>query len=150
MDYETALLIPDDKIRMLIESERLKTFENWPNDTSSWECTPEKLAKAGFYFHPCEESIDNVCCLFCQKELDGWDPTDDPLAEHKKHSPTCPFLQLRSPVEDLTVLEFKRLIQKITLLKTDKVFDKTKEAFELQSKESRKAIVDNVLHNKLM
>ncbi|KAK4144553.1 uncharacterized protein C8A04DRAFT_11443 [Dichotomopilus funicola] len=37
--------------------------------------------------HP--KSPDNVVCFLCQKSLDGWEETDNPLEEHLKHSPTC-------------------------------------------------------------
>ncbi|GFN98395.1 baculoviral iap repeat-containing protein 5 [Plakobranchus ocellatus] len=103
-------------IRLLCTSERLKTFEAWPNEVDC-KCTPEKLAEAGFYFHPCKESPDNVCCVFCDKELDGWEPDDDPMLEHKKHSKKCPYLAMPQPFspQNLTIREFWQFIQNITL-----------------------------------
>jgi hypothetical protein len=45
--------------------------------------------KAGFYFAPDAEHPDNVTCYLCNKSLDGWEPEDDPTAEHYRHSPDC-------------------------------------------------------------
>ncbi|KAH6856058.1 hypothetical protein B0I37DRAFT_395884 [Chaetomium sp. MPI-CAGE-AT-0009] len=57
----------------------------WPHKTLS----PLALAKAGFFFQPHPKSPDNVVCFLCEKSLDGWEETDNPLEEHLKHSPTC-------------------------------------------------------------
>lgn len=37
-----------------------------------------KLAAAGFYFIG-NKGEDLVRCFMCNKELDGWDPRDDPM-----------------------------------------------------------------------
>ncbi|CAG5122396.1 unnamed protein product [Candidula unifasciata] len=142
-DKQPSLLFKEKESLLLIESERLKTFGEWPNELS-WACTPQKLAHAGFYFSPGPESLDNVCCLFCQKELDGWEPDDDPLKEHKKHSATCPFLSLKKPVEKLTLVEFVRLNMKIASLKTIKILDKTRKEFEEQSNTTREEIIEHI------
>jgi hypothetical protein len=47
-------------------------------------------------------------CFVCYKELDGWEPLDDPFKEHKSHSPKCAFLKLKNP-EELSVKEFLEL-----------------------------------------
>ncbi|KAH6632335.1 hypothetical protein F5144DRAFT_533770 [Chaetomium tenue] len=57
----------------------------WPHKTLS----PLALAKAGFFFQPHPKSPDNVVCFLCEKSLDGWEESDNPLEEHLKHSPTC-------------------------------------------------------------
>lgn len=41
-----------------------------------------QMARAGFYF--VGDGEDNVRCFMCLKELDGWEETDDAMAEHKK------------------------------------------------------------------
>ncbi|XP_059156505.1 baculoviral IAP repeat-containing protein 5-like [Physella acuta] len=140
------LLLDDRTMLMFIEKERLKTFKGWPND-SSWHCTPEKLAQAGFYFSPCSDCPDNVCCIFCLKELDGWEPDDDPVKEHTKHSPKCPFLTLKKPVENLTTTEFVKLAMEILMIKTEKIFDKNIKEFEEQGKVNRSAITDHINGN---
>ncbi|KAM3859593.1 baculoviral IAP repeat-containing protein 5-like [Diretmus argenteus] len=87
---------------------RLKTFVGWPfNEDCS--CTPENMAKAGFIHTPSENSPDTAKCFFCLKELEGWEPEDDPEKEHKAHSPACNFIALKKSVEDLTVEEILKL-----------------------------------------
>ncbi|KAK3092050.1 hypothetical protein FSP39_024719, partial [Pinctada imbricata] len=61
-----------------------------------------QLAKAGFYHIPTENEPDAVRCFYCFKELDGWEPDDEPMKEHKQHSPHCKFLTLETPVEEMT------------------------------------------------
>ncbi|KAG1647687.1 Baculoviral IAP repeat-containing protein 7-B [Nymphon striatum] len=67
------------------ESERLKTFEN------GWTSTvdPSKLAQAGFYNM---FTMDKVQCAFCYGIVGNWEEQDDPLTEHVRHFPLCPFL----------------------------------------------------------
>ena len=48
------------------------------------DCTPDKMAAAGFYYVGTDAEPDLVRCYFCRRELDGWEPTDDPWAEHKR------------------------------------------------------------------
>lgn len=50
---------------------------------------PFELAKAGFYFDPHPTNPDNVTCFLCHKQMDGWEPEDNPVEEHLKHSPSC-------------------------------------------------------------
>lgn len=52
------------------------------------------MASAGFYHRPFDGSIDNVCCFMCNKNLDGWEPTDEAWKEHVKHAPFCPLVRL--------------------------------------------------------
>lgn len=42
-------------------------------------CHFTQMAKAGFYHTPTEASPDLVQCYCCHKELDGWEPSDDPM-----------------------------------------------------------------------
>ncbi len=37
-----------------------------------------QMAEAGFYHCPTDQEPDLVKCFFCLKELDGWEPEDDP------------------------------------------------------------------------
>ena len=36
------------------------------------------MAEAGFYHTPSSNEPDLVTCYVCYKEMDGWEPTDDP------------------------------------------------------------------------
>lgn len=57
---------------------RLKTFENWPFQSSDNSCNPERMAAAGFYVVDSKKESDLVECFICSKQLDSWDPDDDP------------------------------------------------------------------------
>ena len=71
-----------------LEKNRLGTFNGrWPTDS---HVRPHDLAKAGFYYFGV---ADVVRCVFCQISLKAWEPGDVPMEEHRKHSPTCPFIQ---------------------------------------------------------
>ncbi|KAL5019033.1 hypothetical protein ScPMuIL_004755 [Solemya velum] len=112
---------------MHLESERLKSFNNWPFDDAC-ECVPEKMAAAGFYHCPTDQEPDAVCCFMCYKELDGWEPDDDPWKEHLKHSPQCPFLKLEGPLESLSV-------ERVMLLEMTRQKNKLKKIYEVKINE---------------
>ncbi|XP_057876734.1 baculoviral IAP repeat-containing protein 5-like [Melospiza melodia melodia] len=94
--------------RLYFHSVRAATFHNWPF-TEGCACTPERMAAAGFVHCPSENSPDVAQCFYCLKELEGWEPDDDPLEEHKKHSAACGFLSLQKEPSNLTVQEFLKL-----------------------------------------
>ncbi|XP_016661893.1 E3 ubiquitin-protein ligase XIAP isoform X2 [Acyrthosiphon pisum] len=50
--------------------------------------TPDQMAKAGLYYLGIQ---DRVRCLYCSTEFDYWQQGDDPVIEHKRQSPQCPF-----------------------------------------------------------
>ncbi|NXU54291.1 BIRC5 protein, partial [Turnix velox] len=87
---------------------RANTFRSWPF-TEGCACTPEQMAAVGFLHCPSENSPDVAQCFFCLKELEGWEPDDDPLKEHKKHSVRCAFLSLQKVPTELTLQEFLKL-----------------------------------------
>ncbi|CAI8039469.1 Baculoviral IAP repeat-containing protein 5 [Geodia barretti] len=95
--------------------ERLETFRvahcSWPFD--SGPCTPLKMAEAGFYFCGTDRAPDWVRCVVCHHDMEGWEATDDPRSEHKKHVPNCGFLKIKDPykitVENVLDLEKKAL-----------------------------------------
>jgi len=49
------------------------------------------MARAGFFFNPRQGFPDNVTCFHCDQHFDGWEPKDDPLAEHLGHLSSCEF-----------------------------------------------------------
>ncbi|NWI51514.1 BIRC5 protein, partial [Calyptomena viridis] len=81
-------------------------------------CVPQ-MAAAGFVHCPSENSPDVAQCFFCLKELEGWEPDDDPLEEHKKHSEGCGFLSLQKDPANLTIQEFLKL-DKMRIMKSHK------------------------------
>ncbi|KAL1492134.1 hypothetical protein ABEB36_012622 [Hypothenemus hampei] len=72
--------------------DRLKSYDNWPIK----EISKEVLAKAGFYY---TNYNDVVRCPFCSLEMHRWIPQDDPMEDHRRFSPTCPFV---TNIVDLT------------------------------------------------
>ncbi|XP_025081469.1 baculoviral IAP repeat-containing protein 5-like [Pomacea canaliculata] len=125
-----------DDYFMHFKDHRLKTFKNWPFEDGS--CCAEKLADAGFYHIATDQSPDATRCFACYKELDGWEPNDDPWHEHKKHSPSCAFLKMGMAVEEMTVQELMKLEIKRQACKMTKAVDAKIKEFELQCEEVRK------------
>ena len=96
---------------MISTAARLATFKMWPF-TEDCSCTPEKMAAAGFYCCGGENEPDLVRCYFCRKELDGWEPEDDPWKEHVSHAKgKCAFVKLGKKSEDLTVSDVLGLLE---------------------------------------
>lgn len=71
---------------LLMETTRRQTFVDWKVTFID----REKLARAGFFYL---KTKDHVQCAFCRGIVGYWDDGDDPEKEHKKHFPTCPFVQ---------------------------------------------------------
>jgi hypothetical protein len=63
----------------------------WPHDLP----TAEALAFAGFFYAPYPGSLDNVCCYLCDKNMSGWEATDDPLREHLRGNHSCAWAVTR-------------------------------------------------------
>ncbi|KAK5133570.1 hypothetical protein LTR08_007609 [Meristemomyces frigidus] len=61
------------------------TTAEWPHERPQ----PEELARAGFFYRPAQDSLDNVQCFLCAVKLDGWEAEDAPLGEHIAHSDAC-------------------------------------------------------------
>ncbi|XP_069849367.1 baculoviral IAP repeat-containing protein 5 isoform X1 [Dipodomys merriami] len=105
--------------QLYLKDHRLSTFKNWPF-LEGCSCTPERvsrpglpfspqMAEAGFIHCPTENEPDLAQCFFCLKELEGWEPDDNPIEEHKKHSSGCAFLSVKKQFEELTLGEFLKL-----------------------------------------
>lgn len=69
------------------EEQRLRSFQR----NNGWlaPVPPRKLAAAGFYFTGIG---DTVKCFACDVSLARWEAEDDPISEHLKSEPNCPFL----------------------------------------------------------
>ncbi len=98
-------------VAMAFRDARLHTYlckdNPWPF-TEDCKCTPEKMADAGFYFIGTEKEPDLVRCYWCRKEMDGWEPQDDPMAEHRR-SEGCPFIKLGKPCPKLVFDDMLKL-----------------------------------------
>ncbi|CAK6964059.1 hypothetical protein L3Q82_010672 [Scomber scombrus] len=130
----------EGNIKMFFYENRLKTFEGWPFDADC-ACTPQNMAKAGFIHTPSENSPDIAMCFFCLKELEGWEPEDDPEKEHKSHSPSCHFITLKKKVEELTVEEFVKLQKERQKFITNKACKEAITKFEEAAKLRRGEII---------
>ncbi|XP_053169446.1 baculoviral IAP repeat-containing protein 7 isoform X3 [Hemicordylus capensis] len=75
------------KPSMKSEEKRLRTFHCWPEDAPVF---PADLAAAGFFFIGPDDRVE---CFCCGGALYDWFAEDDPLEEHKRFFPTCPFIQ---------------------------------------------------------
>ena len=70
------------------ESVRLASFASW----SVSFIKPLDLAAAGFYFL---KQQDMCMCAFCAICIEDWDEGDDPMSEHSRLSPDCPFVNVQ-------------------------------------------------------
>ncbi|KAM6982080.1 baculoviral IAP repeat-containing protein 5b [Tautogolabrus adspersus] len=109
--------------KMYSQDLREQSFEDWPF-REECNCTPEKMAMAGFVHCPSENEPDVTCCFFCLIELEGWEPDDDPRSEHVKRSPNCGFLTMRKDFTELTVAEFYHMEKERLKIYIRKVFHK--------------------------
>ena len=73
---------------MKYERRRLSTYSEWPRDRV--DIAPEALARAGLFYLGL---ADRVKCAFCGGILRNWEPSDDPLMEHRRNFPQCQFLR---------------------------------------------------------
>ncbi|XP_042200099.1 baculoviral IAP repeat-containing protein 5.1-B-like [Callorhinchus milii] len=122
---------------------RLDSFREWPF-TERCLSTPENMAKAGFIHFPGPNNPDVVICFFCLKELDNWEPEDDPWKEHQSHSPNCGFLALKSDVDDITVEEFLKLEMERLKIYMRKVASDRMSRFKIEIERARKRIVEDL------
>ncbi|KAK9322659.1 hypothetical protein V1517DRAFT_322821 [Lipomyces orientalis] len=72
---------------------RLETFGTWwPHDGKrGWVPTSNNMSKAGFFYNPGRHGDDFAACMYCGVVLDGWEPKDDPIEEHRRRGPDCYF-----------------------------------------------------------
>ncbi|KAI9882107.1 MAG: hypothetical protein M1823_006147 [Watsoniomyces obsoletus] len=81
----------------MAEARRATFADRWPHEgKKGWTCKTEKMVDGGWHYSPTPESDDFVTCAYCHLALDGWEPKDKPLEEHRRRSPGCPFIELRS------------------------------------------------------
>uniref|UniRef100_A0A8C9CJ60 Baculoviral IAP repeat-containing protein 5 n=1 Tax=Phocoena sinus TaxID=42100 RepID=A0A8C9CJ60_PHOSS len=114
--------------QLYLKDHCISTFRNWPF-LEGCACTPERMAMA-----------DLAQCFFCFKELEGWEPNDDSIEEHKKHSSGCAFLSVKKQFEELTLSEFLKLDKERAKNKIAKETNNKQEEFEETAKKVRCAI----------
>ncbi|GAP82736.1 putative AT hook domain-containing protein [Rosellinia necatrix] len=86
----------DDPTSSAMIDARKDTFgDRWPHDGKrGWKCKTKQLVDAGWKYTPTMDSDDMATCTYCQLALDGWEPKDNPMDEHYRRSPECPFFIL--------------------------------------------------------
>jgi hypothetical protein len=83
---------PDAELEELFQKmkcghERLRSFR--AGNYQMWFMSHRKLAEAGlFYF----KNSDCIQCAFCRGVVRGWENSDEPYEEHRRHFPKCPFM----------------------------------------------------------
>ncbi|ODV90249.1 hypothetical protein CANCADRAFT_104016 [Tortispora caseinolytica NRRL Y-17796] len=89
-----ASQLGDTDDRELALTKRIETFGvNWPHDNKrGWLATSRKVAEAGFHYVSLVPEDDNAVCTSCGLALEGWEPKDDPIEEHRKRAPKCDML----------------------------------------------------------
>lgn len=99
------------KVMMLNESERLKTFSSieWPHSRDI--ISVKNLAKSGLFY---TGVMDYVKCVFCGLVLHKWMPNDNPVLDHVKYKPTCPFI--RNHESSLNVSDVGEISELVELL----------------------------------
>ncbi|CAK7291237.1 Kynurenine formamidase [Vulpes lagopus] len=125
--------------QLYLKDHRVSTFKNWPF-LEGCACTPDRMAEAGFIHCPTENEPDLAQCFFCFKELEGWEPDDDPIEEHKKHSSGCAFLSVKKQLEELSLSEFLKLDKERAKNKIAKETNNKQKEFEETAKKVRCAI----------
>nr|XP_033816182.1 baculoviral IAP repeat-containing protein 5 isoform X2 [Geotrypetes seraphini] len=98
------------------------------------------MAAAGFIHCPSENSPDVAQCFFCFKELEGWEPDDDPMEEHKKHSSACAFINIKKKIENLSQNEFLKLDKERLKNETQKKVMQKIDQFQEAAKQVRSSI----------
>ncbi|KAH0534121.1 hypothetical protein FGG08_007279 [Glutinoglossum americanum] len=76
----------------MMAARRVTFADRWPHEgKKGWLCKITKMVEAGWYYCPTPDSDDFVSCAYCGLSLDGWEPKDNPMEEHQRRSPMCPF-----------------------------------------------------------
>jgi hypothetical protein len=75
---------------------RTNTFAGlWPHEhKKSWKPKIKQMVEAGWAFDPSPADEDGATCFYCNMSLDGWEPKDSPLEEHRRREPNCLFFVL--------------------------------------------------------
>jgi len=75
---------------------RTSTFgDMWPHEhKKGWKPKVKQMVEAGWTFDPSPADEDGATCFYCNMSLDGWEPKDSPLEEHRRREPNCLFFAL--------------------------------------------------------
>ncbi|CAG4975843.1 unnamed protein product [Colias eurytheme] len=123
---------------LFLVEERVKTFKAWPF-SDDFKCNVRNMAEAGFYSVATgDDDADAAKCFLCGKELDGWEPNDDPWAEHKSHAAKCAFVQLGKKEDDLLLAEYLSIIKQYMSNEIKRLAEVAKEQIDDKAKDVRR------------
>ncbi|KAH0288108.1 BIR-domain-containing protein [Aureobasidium namibiae CBS 147.97] len=79
-----------------LKDARTSTFgDMWPHEhKKGWKPKVKQMVEAGWTFDPSPADEDGATCFYCNMSLDGWEPKDSPLEEHRRREPNCLFFAL--------------------------------------------------------
>lgn len=88
--------VEDDPLsEKMMEARRATFMNNWPHENrKGWKCKIQKMVEAGWCYDPSPEYDDGVTCCYCNLSLDGWEPKDNPVDEHRRRTEDCYFFIL--------------------------------------------------------
>ncbi|XP_058825200.1 baculoviral IAP repeat-containing protein 5 [Topomyia yanbarensis] len=127
----------------LFEKDRVKSFKKWPYPSAS-SCNVQKMAEAGFCWHGDDNEEDTAICFVCGKVLDGWEETDEPWVEHKKHAPQCLFVKYGRPEGSLTHEEMTNLLEAILKGRLQNKYNALKDAEHAKIEKKRKEMIKHL------
>ncbi|XP_019552149.1 baculoviral IAP repeat-containing protein 5.2 [Aedes albopictus] len=131
----------------LFEKDRVNSFKKWPYSASS-PCNIQKMAEAGFYWQGDDkEDEDTSVCFVCGKVLDGWEESDDPWEEHKKHAPQCLFVKYGRPEAELTCEEMINLLEVILKGRIQSSYTSLKDCLKAHIEKKRKEMTKQLSKN---
>lgn len=108
------------KTTMLNETNRLDSFSSreWKHDKKY--INVKKLAKSGLYF---TGERDVVGCAFCNVQLHDWKTDDNPILDHYKYAPKCPFLSDPKRSPNVPIGDVNKIQQLFAILPKDHIYD---------------------------
>ncbi|XP_058444904.1 baculoviral IAP repeat-containing protein 5-like [Malaya genurostris] len=127
----------------LFEKDRESSFKKWPYSSSS-SCNVQKMAEAGFCWHGDDSEIDTAICFVCGKVLDGWEETDEPWVEHKKHAPQCLFVKYGRPEAQLMCEEMINLLEAILKSRIHNQYSSLKSCLQAHFEKKRREMMQQL------
>ncbi|CAD0107937.1 unnamed protein product [Aureobasidium uvarum] len=79
----------------LVEARTATFGDVWPHEhKKGWKPKVKQMVEAGWAYDPSPADEDGATCFYCNMSLDGWEPKDSPLEEHRRREPNCLFFAL--------------------------------------------------------
>uniref|UniRef100_A0AC35TJB2 Uncharacterized protein n=1 Tax=Rhabditophanes sp. KR3021 TaxID=114890 RepID=A0AC35TJB2_9BILA len=125
--HEVPDFLNDDVYPLMRKMERIKTFKNWPYDTSNSKCSSFLLAKSGFTMKSNKNLSTTAECVSCRKVL-KFKTGDDGNARHLQMSPYCVLAKASAQPRETNQLEFiSAMLQRQNVAAVKQLFKENKE-----------------------